>query len=66
MAIAIIEEDVAVFENEVGMERSTYNSQSVTVFEEKPERSDRTSRDAHHLFNSFTASIMQENTLFTR
>lgn len=66
MSIAIIEEEVAVFENETSLERSSYNSQSVTVFEEKPEQGNRIGKDAHHLFNSFTASIMQENTLFTR
>lgn len=66
MLVTIPESDAAVLENEISMERLTYNSQSVTVFEEKPGSGDRTGKDAHHLFNSFTASIMKENTLFTR
>lgn len=42
------------------------NNESVVPFAEKPGKVPQTDSMAVHLFQSFTASIIQQNTVFTR
>lgn len=42
------------------------NNESIQVFTERPDRDDRRATEPGALFESFTASIMQQKTMFVR
>jgi hypothetical protein len=46
--------------------RSLKNNESLVVFEERPDDNRKKRQDAQQLFESFTASIIQERTIFFR
>lgn len=46
--------------------KSLANNESLVVFEEKPDDDSNKKHDAQQLFESFTASIIQEKIVFTR